>query len=80
MILKIYLGTEEWITEMINNILIEVLSSMAEQERLTIRKRQKQGIEAAKAIIKDIASKVVIINTTSLLFLVREATTELCET
>ena len=40
---------QEWITEMINNILIEVLSSMAEQERLTIRKRQRQGIEAAKA-------------------------------
>jgi DNA invertase Pin-like site-specific DNA recombinase len=30
---------------MINNILIEVLSSMAEQERLTIRKRQRQGID-----------------------------------
>ena len=40
---------QEWITEMINNILIEVLSSMAEQERLTIRKRQRQGIEAARA-------------------------------
>lgn len=40
---------QEWITEMINNILIEVLSSMAEQERLLIRKRQRQGIEAAKA-------------------------------
>ncbi len=40
---------QEWITEMINNILIEVLSSMAEQERLAIRKRQRQGIEAAKA-------------------------------
>lgn len=39
---------QEWITEMINNILIEVLSSMAEQERLTIRKRQRQGIDAAK--------------------------------
>ncbi len=39
---------QEWITEMINNILIEVLSSMAEQERLTIHKRQRQGIEAAK--------------------------------
>ena len=38
---------QEWITEMINDILIEVLSSMAEQERLTIRKRQRQGIEAA---------------------------------
>lgn len=39
---------QEWIIEMINNILIEVLSSMAEQERLIIRKRQQEGIEAAK--------------------------------
>lgn len=37
-----------WIIEMINNILMEVLSSIAEQERLTIRKRQREGIEAAK--------------------------------
>jgi len=40
---------QNWIINMINNILIEVLSSMAEQERLTIRKRQRQGIDAAKA-------------------------------
>lgn len=40
---------QEWIIEMINNILIEVLASMAEQERLTIRKRQREGIEVAKA-------------------------------
>ena len=39
---------QEWIVEMINNILIEVLASMAEQERLTIRKRQREGIDAAK--------------------------------
>lgn len=39
---------QEWIIDMINNILIEVLSSMAEQERLTIRKRQQEGIDAAK--------------------------------
>lgn len=39
---------QEWIQDMIFNILIEVLSSMAEQERLTIRKRQREGIEAAK--------------------------------
>lgn len=39
---------QEWIIEMIQNILIEVLSSMAEQERLLIRKRQREGIEAAK--------------------------------
>lgn len=34
---------------MINNILIEVLSSIAEQERLTIRQRQAEGIAVAKA-------------------------------
>ena len=35
--------------EMVNNILIEVLSTMAESERRTIRKRQAEGIAAAKA-------------------------------
>lgn len=37
-----------WILEMIQNILIEVLASIAEQERLTIRKRQQDGIAAAR--------------------------------
>lgn len=40
---------QEWIREMITNILVEVLSSMSEQERLTIRRRQREGIDAAKA-------------------------------
>lgn len=40
---------QEWIIEMINNILIEVLSSIAEQERKTIRSRQREGINAAKS-------------------------------
>lgn len=39
---------QEWIIEMINTILIEVLASMAEQERLTIHARQQEGIAAAK--------------------------------
>lgn len=39
---------QKWIIEMIQNVLIEVLSSIAEQERLTIRRRQREGIEAAK--------------------------------
>ena len=39
---------QEWVFEMINNILIEVLASIAEQERLTIKKRQREGIEAAQ--------------------------------
>lgn len=38
---------QEWIVEMVNNIIIEVLSSIAEQERKTTQKRQKEGIEAA---------------------------------
>ena len=40
---------QEWILDMVNNILIEVLASQAEQERLTIRKRQREGIDIAKA-------------------------------
>lgn len=39
---------QEWIAEMITNILVEVLASMAEQERLTIKRRQREGIDAAK--------------------------------
>lgn len=40
---------QEWIRDMINNIIIEVMSSIAEQERLTIRQRQREGIDIAKA-------------------------------
>ena len=39
---------QEWVFEMVNNILIEVLGTIAEQERETIKKRQAEGIEAAK--------------------------------
>lgn len=38
-----------WILDMVNNILIEVLASIAEQERVTIHQRQAEGIAAAKA-------------------------------
>ena len=40
---------QEWVFEMVNNILIEVLGTIAEQERLTIHQRQREGINAAKA-------------------------------
>lgn len=36
--------SQAWIIEMINNILIEVLTSLAEQERTNIRERQAQGL------------------------------------
>ncbi len=39
---------QEWVFDMVNNILIEVLGSIAEQERMTIRQRQEEGITAAK--------------------------------
>ena len=37
---------QEWVMDMVNNILIEVLGSFAEQERENIRKRQAEGIAA----------------------------------
>lgn len=40
---------QEWILEMVNNILIEVLASIAQQERETLHQRQAEGIAAAKA-------------------------------
>lgn len=38
---------QQWVFEMVNNILIEVLGTIAEQERLAIRRRQREGIDAA---------------------------------
>ena len=45
---------QEWVFEMVNNILIEVLGTIAEQERLTIRQRQREGIDAAKKAGKNL--------------------------
>ena len=42
------LEEQDWIFDMINNILIEVLASIAEQERVRTLQRQAQGIAAAK--------------------------------
>lgn len=39
---------QEWVFEMVNNILIEVLGTIAEQERTSIKQRQAEGIAAAK--------------------------------
>ena len=40
---------QEWVFDMVNNILIEVLGTIAQQERTTIKQRQAEGIAAAKA-------------------------------
>lgn len=37
---------QEWVMEMVNNILIEVLGTIAEQEWKKIKKRQREGIAA----------------------------------
>lgn len=39
---------QEWLIDMINNLLLEVLSTMAEQDRLRIKTTQAEGIRASK--------------------------------
>ena len=39
---------QRWVMDMINSILIEVLGSIAEAERVKIRQRQAEGIKSAK--------------------------------
>lgn len=43
-------GEQAWIGDMVNNIIFEVLTTFAEQERKTIRKRQREGIDAMEII------------------------------
>lgn len=38
-----------WVMDMVSNILIEVMSSIAEEERVKNHQRQREGIEAARA-------------------------------
>jgi len=40
---------QEWLIDMINNLLLEVLGTMAEQERINIRLRQAEGIAVLKS-------------------------------
>ena len=42
-------GEDDWILDMVNNILVEVLAAVAEQERAANHQRQAEGIAAAKA-------------------------------
>lgn len=43
-------GEQDWVREMVTNILVEVLSSMAEQERKKTQTRRKEGIEAMPVV------------------------------
>lgn len=39
---------QEWVADMVNNVLIEVMGAIAEQERIKIKTRQSEGIQAMK--------------------------------
>jgi len=41
---------QDWVWEMVNNVLIEVLGSIAEQERNKIKTRQREGIDAMEVV------------------------------
>ena len=41
-------SNQDWILELVSSILIEVMSALAEQERLKIHERQRMGLDAAK--------------------------------
>lgn len=40
----------QWVIEMINNVIIEVVATMAEQERKRLLERQRQGIDAMQIV------------------------------
>lgn len=40
----------QWVIEMINNVIIEVVATMAEQERKRLLERQRQGIDAMQVV------------------------------
>ena len=50
---------QEWVIDMINNIIIEVYTSIAQQERETIKQRQAEGIAVAKAKGKHLGRPVM---------------------
>lgn len=42
-------GGQDWVLDMVSNIMIEVMASVAEEERVKIHRRQEEGIAVAKA-------------------------------
>ena len=48
--LMVFPEGQSWVLEMVNNVLIEVMGSIAEQERNKILKRQEEGIAAMPVI------------------------------
>ena len=50
---------QDWIADMVNNILIEVYTSIAEQERNTILQRQREGIKISQAKGKHMGRPII---------------------
>ena len=48
--LMVFPEGQSWVLEMVNNVLIEVMGSIAEQEREKILKRQEEGIAAMPVV------------------------------
>lgn len=57
--MHVFPSEQDWIADMVNNILIEVYTSIAEVERNTILQRQREGIEAAKAKGKNLGRPII---------------------
>lgn len=55
----------QWVMDMVNNILIEVLGAIAEVERATTRQSQREGIEIAKAEGKHLGRPRINLDTIS---------------
>ncbi len=58
-------GGQDWVMDMVNNILIEVMGAVAEEERVKIRQRQREGINQAKAEGKHLGRPRMDLNTIS---------------
>ena len=50
---------QEWVIEMINNIIIEVMASIAQQEWEELHRRQTEGIAAARAAGKHLGRRAI---------------------
>lgn len=56
---------QDWVMDMVNNILIEVMGAVAEEERIKIGQRQREGIEQARAEGKHLGRPRIDIDTIS---------------
>lgn len=75
----IELDGQEWIIEMINNIILEVLSSLAQQEHDMMVERTVEGLKAARKRGKSIGRPTVSIEEVDNLVRQGVSITEACK-